>query len=86
MLAYIFTLYKALGDVLNGSGCTNTLALVQSKLTTSGTADSFLRVTYIKRTWRVHQVASALYWLQQQAYSQYVDSIRDGNKLPLSSG
>ena len=64
------TLLKALGEILNGSGWTS--AISQAGIATAETADSFLKVSHVKKTCRAHQVtACALYRLQQQAYHEY---------------
>ena len=73
------TALKMLGDLLEGSGWIG--ALVQAEVATSGTANSFLRASHVTRTRRAHQItASALYLLLQKAYSEYCDSLTDGNE------
>ena len=55
-----------LPDWLQGSGRVE--ALVQAEITTTGTADSFLRAAHVARIRRAHQVtAAALYILQYRA-------------------
>ena len=67
---------KMLGDWLDGSGWTE--ALVQAKVTTSGTADSFIKGSHVARTRHAHQVTcAALYNLLQKAYNSYKDSLND---------
>ena len=48
-------LWSTLGDVLEGSGWTS--ALTESEVASSGTADSFLKVSHLARTRHAHQVA-----------------------------
>ena len=48
------TLWKCLGDLLEKSGWTE--ALVESSVASTGTADSFLKVSHITRTRHAHQV------------------------------
>lgn len=53
-------------------------ALVQAEITTSGTADSFLRASYVGRTRRVHQeTAEFLFTLQQNSYNHSIDQLGD---------
>ena len=73
------TALKMLGDLLEGSGWIG--ALVQAEVATSGTANSFLRASHVTRTRCAHQItASALYLLLQKAYTEYCDSLTDGNE------
>ena len=61
---------------MQGSGWVQ--ALVQAKITSAGTADSFLRASHVSRTRRAHQVtAAALFTLQQHAYNHYIDQLDD---------
>jgi hypothetical protein len=46
-------LWNAVGDLLDGSGWTT--ALTESEVASSGTADSFLKVSHITRTQHAHQ-------------------------------
>ena len=74
------TLLKALGEILNGSGWTS--AISQAGIATAGTADSFLKVSHVKKTCGAHQVtACALYSLQQQAYHEYKQTINESNVM-----
>ena len=58
---------KLLGDLLAGSGWTS--ALVDAGIATSGTADSFIKVSHVTKTRHAHQVnAAALYMLLNTAY------------------
>ena len=52
---------------------------------TAGTADSFLRLSHVTRTRRVHQItSSSLYLLLQKAYLDYCSSLTEGqNRLSL---
>lgn len=64
---------RLLGDWLDGSGWTN--VITASGITSSGTADSFVKASHVTRTRHAHQVtAAALYILQQKAYSNYKDA------------
>ena len=47
-------LWSTLGDVLEGSGWPS--ALTESEVASSGTADSFLKVSHLARTRHAHQV------------------------------
>ena len=59
-----------IGDLLDGSGWTHTLA--QANIATLGTAESFLKTTHVTRTRHAHQVtASALSILLHTAYDAY---------------
>lgn len=74
------TSLKVLGDLLEGSGWTG--ALVQAGVATSGTADSFLKASHVTRIRRVHQVtASSLYLLQQSAYREYIQTLKDASEV-----
>ena len=71
---------KTLGDLLEGSGWTG--ALVQARVATPGTADSFLKASHVTRTRRAHQVtASSLYLLLQKAYTEYSNDLDEGDDL-----
>ena len=51
--------FNVLGDLPDSSGWTGTL--MQANIVTSGTADSYLKVSHLTRTRHAHQVtASAL--------------------------
>ena len=70
--------FKVIGNLLEDSGWTS--ALVQASISTSGTADSFIRVSHVTRTRRAHQItASALYQLMVKAFALYNNS--EGNKV-----
>ncbi len=63
-----------LGTWLDGSGWTR--ALVEAGIATSGTTDSFLKVSHLTKTRIAHQVtAAALSVLQHQAHDQYRNSL-----------
>ena len=65
--------WKTVGDWLDGSGWTD--ALVRADIASSGTADSFLKASHIKRTRQAHIVTvAALYVLRHRAYVQYLSS------------
>ena len=71
---------KTLGDLLEGSGWTG--ALVQARVATPGTADSFLKASHVTRTRCAHQVtASSLYLLLQKAYTEYSNDLDEGDDL-----
>ena len=71
---------KTLGDLLDNSGWTS--VMVEAGVSTSGTADSFLKASYVTRTRRAHQVtACALYLLLQNAYDQYGQSLQEGESI-----
>ena len=61
---------KTLGNSLRGSGWVQ--ALVQDKIVTPGTANSFLRAAHGTRTRRAHQItATALHIRQRRAYTRH---------------
>ena len=63
---------NVLGDWLEGSGWVE--ALVQAKVASPGTADSFLKAAHVTRTRHVHQVtACCLHILMKKAYLQYAE-------------
>lgn len=60
---------KVLGKYLEGSGWTD--CLVKAEIATSGTADSFLNVSHIKKSRLFHQITAAvLFQLMHEAYLQ----------------
>ena len=60
-------LLKYLGDLLDVSVWTS--AILHAQVASPGTADSFLKVSHVKKTARAHQVtACALYNLRQDSY------------------
>ena len=62
-------LWNTVGDLLDGSGWTT--ALTESEVASSGTADSFLKVSHITRTRHVHQVTVlVLHSLLNEAFNQ----------------
>ncbi len=72
--------FKVLGDLLDGSGWTG--ALAQVNIATSGTADSYLKVSHLTHTRHAHQVtAAALYILLHKAYTEYCSSQEDSDGL-----
>ena len=80
-------LWNTVGDLLDGSGWTT--ALTESEVASSGTADSFLKVSHITRTRHAHQVTvCVLQKLLNEAFNQRV-SATGWNKcvrnLPRSS-
>ena len=61
--------FKLLGDLLEKSGWTS--ALVEANITTTGKADSFLKVSHLTRTRYAHQVtACSLYALLKKAFAE----------------
>jgi len=71
---------KVLGDLLDSSGWTG--ALTQVNVTTSGTADSYLKVSHVTRTRHAHQVtASSLHILLHRAYTEYSSNHVDAESL-----
>lgn len=74
------TALKVIGDLLDSSGWTE--VLVEAGITSSGTADSFLKAAHVTRTRRAHQVtASSLHILRQKAYNHYRRSLEEGENL-----
>ena len=72
--------FKMLGDLLVSSRWTG--ALTQANIATSGTADSYLKVSHLTRTRHAHQVtASALYVLLHKAYTEYCSSLEGTESL-----
>ena len=62
-------LWSVCGDLLEDSGWTATLA--EAGIASSGTAESFLKVTHLTRTRHAHQVTVlALHKLQREAFLQ----------------
>ena len=71
---------KVLGDLLDSSGWTG--ALTQANIASSGTADSYLKVSHVTRTRHAHQVTvSSLYILLHKAYTEYSSSQEDEEGL-----
>lgn len=61
-------LWNVCGDLLDASGWTG--ALVEANVATSGTAESFLKVSHLAKTRQAHQTtAVALYKLLKDAYN-----------------
>jgi len=60
---------QVLGNWLDGSEWTSTL--VQVDIASTGTADSFIKVSHVTRTRHAHQVTAAtLYALLKAAYDE----------------
>ena len=73
-------LWKMLGQWTDNSGWTE--GLCQSGVTTSGTADSFIKVHHVARTKYAHQVtASSLHILMGAAYARYTTEHDDHEVL-----
>ena len=69
-------LWSICGDLLESSGWT--AALTEAQIASSGTADSFLKVTHLTRTRHAHQVtALALHNLQREAFLQTSGLVHD---------
>jgi hypothetical protein len=69
--------WKAVGDWLAGSGWTDVLDYAD--VTSYGTADSFLKVSHVKRTRQAHTVtAASLYVQRHRAYMHYLSIDVDG--------
>ena len=63
-------LWSTLGDILEESGWTT--ALVEAEIASSGTADSFLKVSHLTRTRHAHQLTLlTLHKLQQEAFAKF---------------
>lgn len=63
---------KVIGDWLEDTGWVE--ALVQAKVASAGTADSFLKASHVTRTRHAHQVtASSLHILLKKSYACYTD-------------
>ena len=61
---------QVLGDWLSNSGWTS--VLVQSDTASTGTADSFIKVSHVTKTFHAHQVTAAcIHILLLRAYDQY---------------
>ncbi len=70
------TLFKCIGNFLRGSGWTD--ILIDARIATSGTAESFLSCSDVVKTRHAHQVSAAvLQILQKQAFKNYLS---DGRK------
>jgi hypothetical protein len=68
--------WRALGDLLEGSGWTS--AITPANVASSGTADSFLKASHVSRTRHAHQVtACSLHILSCRAYEAYVDGLSE---------
>lgn len=71
-----------LGDWVEGSGWVE--ALILGNITSSGIADSCLKVTHVTRTRHVHQVfVASLNILLHKAYENYLTESQDQVKLPF---
>ena len=71
---------KVLGDLLDSSSWIG--ALTQANIASSGTADSYLKVSHVTRTQYAHQVtASSLYIFLHRAYSESSSTQADVENL-----
>ena len=74
------TALKGVGDLLDSSASTD--VLVDVGITSSGTADLFLKAAHVTRTRRAHQVtASSLHELRQKAYIHYKRTLVEDENL-----
>jgi len=74
------TALKTLGDLLEDSGWRE--ALNQANITTTGTANSFLKASYVTCTRQAHKLTiSSLYLLLQKAYTEYSKDIEEESTL-----
>ncbi len=65
--------FRAIGTLLDNSGCT--MSLVDAGVTIQGKAESFLQCQHVTRTCHGHQVtAASLNILLQRAYKNYIES------------
>ena len=66
--------FRALGELMDGSGCVSTLVIADVAAT--GASESFLKVSYLAKNRRGHQVTSAaLYILMGLTYNEYKESL-----------
>lgn len=73
---------KMIGDWLNKSGWVE--AIIQANIASSGTAESFVKVSHVTRTRHAHQVtASSLYILLNNAYIQYLEGTQITDQVLL---
>ena len=73
------TIWNTYGDYLEASGWTT--ALTQAGITSSGTADSFLKAAHLTRTRHAHQVSAlALTKLQHDAFLRTVGPHDENSK------
>lgn len=70
---------NVIGDWLEDSGWVE--VLVQAKVASTGTAESFLKASHVTRTRHAHQVtASSLYILLKKSYDCYLKSLEAGDR------
>ena len=70
---------NVIGDRLEDSSWVE--ALVQAKVASAGTAESFLKATHVTRTRHAHQVtASCLYILLKKSYASYLELSEPGDQ------
>ena len=68
--------WETIGNYLDSSGWT--AAIVKAGITTSGTADSFLRCSHLTRTRHMHQVSAlAVATLRQEAFQTMSDELTE---------
>ena len=73
---YFLEFMKILGNLLDCSGWTHILA--QSGVAGSGTAESFLNASNVKKTRYAHHVTASCLWiLQQESYKDFCKQSND---------
>ena len=77
-------LWSTIGDLLECSGWTD--ALIEAGVSSSGTADSFLRASHLTKTRRVHQVTLlALCKLQHDAWQNFCSSGSESDEVSFET-
>lgn len=72
--------FRTIGDWLENSGWTSVLC--QADIASSGTADSFLKASHVKRTRHAHEVtACSLYILMKRSYDRYITEQAENDQL-----
>jgi len=70
---------KVIGNWLKDCGWVE--AIVEAKIASAGTADSFLKVSHITRARHAHRVsASSLHVVLKKSYTQYTASFESGSQ------
>ena len=70
--------WRALGDILEGSGWT--CAITRANVASSGTAESFLKASHVSRTRHAHQVsACSLHIPMCKVYEEYLEGLLDSD-------
>lgn len=77
-------LWNTIGDLLECSGWTD--ALIDAGVSSSGTADSFLKASHLTKTRRAHQVTLlALCRLQHSAWQKFISSVSESDELSFET-